>query len=128
MKPKLKSVDTKAIAEEQPVRGRPGRRSAAERLEAVKALLAGRASIEQLALKYAVSQETIESWRAQGLEALEDAFRASGAGATERERELEKQLAQMKSALTRTVMEKELLQQALEIERGKRPTGPRRGR
>ncbi len=34
----------------------------------------------------------------------------------------------MKAALTRTVMEKELLQQALDIERDKRPTGPRRSR
>lgn len=48
----------------EPTRGRPGRRSAAERYEAVKALLSGKASNEQLSLKYAVSQETIESWRA----------------------------------------------------------------
>lgn len=111
----------------EPTRGRPGRRSAAERYEVVKALLSGKASIEQLSQKYAVSQETIESWRAQGLDALEEAFRA-GSGSSTREKELERELSQMKAALTRTVMEKELLQQALDIERDKRPTGPRRSR
>jgi transposase-like protein len=112
---------------EEPVRGRPGRRSAADRSEAVRALLSGKASIEQLSQKYGVSQETIESWRAQALDAIEGSFRA-GPATSDRERELEKQVSQMKSALTRTVMEKELLQQALDIERAKRPTGPRRSR
>lgn len=108
------------------VRGRPGRRSASDRYEAVKALLSGKASIEQLSLKYAVSQETIESWRSQGLDGLEGAFQ--GGTKPTREKELEQQLAQMRAALTRAVMEKELLQQALETERDKRPTGPRRSR
>lgn len=110
-----------------PTRGRPGRRSAAERSEAVRALLSGKASIEQLAQKYAVSQETIETWRSQGLEAMESAFQTSSTRSG-KEKELEQQLAQMRAALTRTVMEKELLQQALDIERDKRPTGPRRSR
>ncbi|MBX3246511.1 MAG: transposase [Myxococcales bacterium] len=108
-----------------PQRGRPGRRSAAERSEAVRLLLSGKASVEQLAQKYAVSQETIESWRAQGLEALDTSFRTTS-GSSAKQKELERELAQMKSALTRAVMEKELLQQALDIERAKRPTGPRR--
>lgn len=118
MKPKDKQGEV--------TRGRPGRRSAAERLEAVRALLAGRASIEQLSQKYAVSQETIESWRAQGLDALETAFQ--GAVRSTKEKELEQQLSQMRAVLTRAVMEKELLQQALEIERDKRPTVPRKSR
>ena len=110
---------------ETPQRGRPGRRSAAERSEAVRLLLSGKASIEQLARKYAVSQETIESWRAPGVDALAASFRAPSSSSA-RQKELERELAQMKSALTRAVMEKELLQQALDIERAKRPTGPRR--
>lgn len=111
-------------------RGRPGRRSASERLEAVRALLSGKASVEQLSQKYAVTQETIESWRAQGLEGLEASLRpGGGAGvSTDREKELEAKLAQMSSALTRAVMEKELLQQALDTERNKRPTVPSRWR
>jgi len=108
-------------------RGRPGRRSAADRTEAVRLLLSGKSSIEQLSLKYAVSQETIESWRDQGLDALDTAFQ-SGTARSSKEKELEQQLAQMRAALTRTVMEKELLQQALDIERDKRPTVPRRSR
>ena len=41
---------------EEPVRVRPGRRSAADRSEAVKALLSGKGSIEQLSQKYGVSR------------------------------------------------------------------------
>lgn len=89
--------------------------------------MSGKASIEQLSQRYAVSQETIESWRAQGLEALEAAFQG-GAGRSSKEKELEQQMAHMRAALTRAVMEKELLQQALDIERDKRPTVPRRSR
>ncbi len=111
----------------EPGRGRPGRRSAAERTEAVRALLSGKASVEQLSQKYAVSQETIESWRAQGLEALEHGLR-NGAAESGGEREARRELDQVKAALTRAVMEKELLQQALELERRKRPTGPSRWR
>lgn len=111
----------------QPSRGRPGRRSASERLEAVKLLLAGKASVEQLSQKHAVTQETIEGWRAQGMEALEAALRPGG-GSNGRDKELEQKVAHLGAALTRAVMEKELLQQALDIERNKRPTGPRRSR
>jgi transposase-like protein len=110
-------------------RGRPGRRSASDRLEAVRALLSGKASVEQLSQKYAVTQETIESWRAQGLEGLEASLRPGGASAsTSREKELEREREQLKAALTRAVMEKELLQQALDLERKKRPTVPPRWR
>lgn len=108
-------------------RGRPGRRSASDRLEAVRALLSGKASIEQLSKKYAVTQETIESWRDQGLAGLESSLRPSSAS-TSREKELEAKLTQMSGALTRAVMEKELLQQALDVERAKRPTQPSRWR
>ncbi len=108
-------------------RGRPGRPSAAERAEAVRLLLSGKASVEQLSQKYAVSQETIESWRAQGLQGLEEAMRGASAESAG-ERAARKELEQVKAALTRAVMEKELLQQALDIERKKRPTGPSRWR
>ncbi len=114
--------------QEERRRGRPGRRSASDRLEAVRALLSGKASVEQLSQKYAVTQETIESWRAQGLEGLEAALRPGGSESTSREKELEREREQLKAALTRAVMEKELLQQALDIERNKRPTGPSRWR
>ena len=110
-------------------RGRPGRRSASDRLEAVRALLSGKASVEQLSQKYAVTQEPLESWRAQGLEGLEASLRPGSVSAsTSREKELEREREQLKAALTRAVMEKELLQQALDIERKKRPTVPPRWR
>jgi len=44
-------------------RGRPGRRSVAEKKDAVLALLSGKATVDQLALKYGVRGETIEKWR-----------------------------------------------------------------
>jgi transposase-like protein len=99
----------------------------ADRVEAVRSLLSGKASIEQLSQRYAVSHETIESWRAQGLDGLESAFQG-GTSRSDKEKALEQQMAQMRAALTRAVMEKELLQQALDIERDKRPTVPRRSR
>ena len=122
----MRKANDKAAAER--TRGRPGRRSASDRLEAVRALLSGKASVEQLSQKYAVTQETIESWRAQGLEGLEAALRPNGTQASSREKELEREREQLKAALTRAVMEKELLQQALDIERKQRPTGPSRWR
>lgn len=121
----MSKVNEKAGAER--TRGRPGRRSASDRLEAVRLLLSGKASIEQLSAKYAVTQETIESWRVQGLEGLEASLKP-GTASTSREKELEAKLAQMSAALTRAVMEKELLQQALDVERKQRPTVPSRWR
>lgn len=119
MKPKDKSNEEH--------RGRPGRRSASERIEAVRALLSGKASVEQLSQKYAVTQETIEQWRAQALEAMEAAMRPGNA-ASSREQELQREHAQLGAAVTRLVMEKELLQRALETERQNRPTRPSRWR
>ena len=108
-------------------RGRPGRRSASDRIEAVRALLSGKASVEQLSQKYAVTQETIEDWRAQALDAMETALRP-GTATSSREQELQREHAQLSAAVTRLVMEKELLQRALETERQHRPSRPSRWR
>jgi len=90
------------------VRGRPGRRSVEERTEAVLALLAGKATVDQLALQYGVRKETIEGWRADALAGVEAALRHGGK--SERERELERELEVAKAALTRAVMQKELME------------------
>jgi hypothetical protein len=42
------------------VRGRPGRPAVEDRTEAVLALLAGKASVDQLAMRDGVRKETIE--------------------------------------------------------------------
>jgi hypothetical protein len=52
-------------------RGRLGRRSADERAQAVLQLLSGKASLDQLALRFGVRAETIERCRAQALEGIE---------------------------------------------------------
>jgi transposase-like protein len=90
------------------VRGRPGRRSVEDRTEAVLALLAGKASVDQLAMRYGVRKETIEGWRAEALAGVEAALRHGGK--SPRERELEKELDVAKAALTRAIMQKELLE------------------
>lgn len=106
-------------------RGRPGRRSVAERQEAVLALMSGKASVDQLALKYGVRPATIEGWREQALAGVEAALRQGGR--TARERELERENNLLKSALTRTTMQKELLENALEQFGGPRvPTRSRK--
>jgi putative transposase len=92
------------------VRGRPGRRSVGDRTDAVLALLAGKASVDRLALRYGVRKETIEGWRAEAL-AGEDAGLRHG-GTSPRERELEKELDVAKAALTRAILQKELLEPA----------------
>jgi transposase-like protein len=105
------------------VRGRPGRRSVEERTEAVLALLAGKATVDQLALKYGVRKETIEAWRTEAVAGVEAALRHGGK--SDRERELEKELEVAKSALTRAVMQKELMENMMKL-RG--PSGPTRSR
>lgn len=106
-------------------RGRPGRRSVEERQEAVLALMSGKASVDQLALRYGVRPATIEGWREQALVGVEAALRQGGR--TVRERELERENNLLKSALTRTTMQKELLENALEQFGGPRvPTRSRK--
>lgn len=94
------------------VRGRPGRRTAAERKEAVLQLMAGKASVDQLARRFGVRPETIEGWRQTALEALEDAFR-QGTSKSSRELELERERATLEKVVTRLTMKNELMERAL---------------
>ena len=110
------------------VRGRPGRRSAADRREAVMALLAGKASIDQLAKQYGVHASTVEGWRDAAVKAIEDAM-VLGGGPTKRERELEEQNDQLKSALARATLERAIaLQGVEEWKNASRPSRPARSR
>jgi transposase-like protein len=95
------------------VRGRPGRRSVEDRQQAVLELLAGKASVDQLARRYGVRPETIEGWRDEALAGMADAFRR-GAGKSARESELERENSLLRDALTRQTMKSELLERALE--------------
>ena len=92
-------------------RGRPGRRSTEERTRAVLELLAGKASVDQLARRFGVQAQTIERWREQALAGIEGALR-EGSGATGRERELERQVEDLEKTVTSLAIQRELLQRA----------------
>ena len=70
---------------ESVVRGRPGRRTVEERQQAVLDLLAGKASVDQLARRLGVLPVTVEGWRQDALAGVADALRR-GSGKTARER------------------------------------------
>jgi hypothetical protein len=74
-----------------------------------------------------VHAATVESWRDDALGGIAEALRR-GSGKTPRELELERELETMRKVITTTSIQKCLLEQALEIERAKRPTGPAKSR
>lgn len=107
--------------EHEVVRGRPGRRGVEERTQAVLELLAGKSSVQQLALRFGVREETIESWRADALAGISETFRR-GTSKSARERELERELEGLKAAFTDLAIRHELVDRALR----NRPSRPGR--
>ena len=107
------------------VRGRPGRRSAVDREEAVLELMSGKASMDQLARRFGVQPETIEGWRSEALEGMREAMRR-GTGRSEREAELERQNEVLRHTVTEGAIAQALLKRALDEERKARPTAPAR--
>jgi transposase-like protein len=101
-------------------RGRPGRRGVHERTDAVLALMAGKASVDQLARRFGVHATTIEKWREIALEGVSTALR-QGAGKSAEVLALEKRLKQLERAFTDVAIKKELLERFL-AERPIRPT------
>lgn len=102
-------------------RGRPGRRTTDERTAAVLELLAGKASVDQLALRFGVQASTIERWRELALEGIAATLR-QGTAKPASEAELEKELRGLKEAFTDLAIRHELVQRALK----NRPSGPGR--
>jgi transposase-like protein len=100
-------------------RGRPGRRSGEERTRAVLELLAGKASVDQLALRFGVQAQTIERWREQALLGIASALREGNAESV-RERELARQVVDLEKTVTSLAIQRELLQRAVAA----RPTRP----
>lgn len=105
------------------VRGRPGRRSAAERTEAVLELLSGKATVDQLARRFGVRAATVEAWREQALEGIGESLR-QGTGKSARELGLERDLASLEKAFTHLAIKHELVERALKD----RPSRPGRSR
>jgi transposase-like protein len=112
---------------QQFVRGRPGRRSAAERREAVMAVIAGEASVDAIAKQYGVLPTTVEGWRDAAVLAIEQAM-TMGAS-TPRERELEAKVDELEVALKRITIEHALAMNGVEEwKKAARPTRPARSR
>jgi transposase-like protein len=109
------------------VRARPGRRSVEERQQAVLELMAGKATVDQIARRLGVHASTVEGWRQDALAGVEQALRR-GSGKTASELELERKHRDLEKVVTTLSIQKCLLEQALEIERAGRPTGPARSR
>ena len=116
-----------ADAVEADGRARPGRRTVEERQQAVLDVLGGKATIDQVARRLGVQASTVEGWRDDALGGIAEALRR-GSGKTARELELERELETMRKVVTKTAIQKCLLEQALETEREKRPTGPAKSR
>ena len=110
------------------VRGRPGRRSTSERREAVMSILAGKASVDQVAKQYGVHVATVQGWRDAAVMAVEQAM-TLGTGSSPRERELEREVDQLRSALAQATLERAIAMQGVEEwKRASRPSQPARSR
>lgn len=102
-------------------RGRPGRRTGDERARAVLDLLSGKATVDQLALRFGVLPETITRWRELAMESIAAGLR-QGTARSAHELDLEKQLLNLKEAFTDLAIRHELVQRAIKD----RPSGPGR--
>lgn len=109
------------------IRARPGRRTVEERQRAVLEVLAGKATVDQIARRLGVHAATVEGWRQDALVGVEQALRR-GSGKSAAELELERKHRDLEKVVTTLSIQKCLLEQALEIERKERPTGPARSR
>ena len=136
MKTRTKSIEMKdptttvqdesassAPAAEPAERGRPGKRSIEEKRQAVLDLLAGKATVEQLAKRLAVLPETVEGWRAEALAGIDAALRQKPQ-TSEREKQLEREKDSLERVVTKLVMKTELLERAIEMRKG--PSRPGR--
>jgi transposase-like protein len=93
-------------------RGRPGRRTGEERMQAVLQLLAGKATVDQLARRFGVLATTIEHWREEALGAVERAMR-QGTSRSPEELELERKYSALQKAFTDMAIKQELVERAL---------------
>lgn len=109
------------------VRGRPGRRTLAERHDAVLQVLMGKASVDQVAARMGVHPATIEQWRDQALAGMSEAL-LRGDTATPRERELERKVDQLTESLKDISVRYALAQQAVDKLVLPGPTWPARSR
>lgn len=109
-------------------RGRPGRRSAAERRDAVLQVLSGKASVDQVAHRLGVRPETVEAWRDLAVRGIEGVLAAGDTGSA-RERELEREVRDLRDALADVSVKYAVAKKGIEEwKRTARPSKPARSR
>ncbi len=113
-----------AVAPEN-VRGRPGRRTVEERRRAVLELLGGKATVDQVAMRFGVLPQTVEGWRDDALAGI-DAAMKQGTGKSARELDLEAEVEVLRETALNATMQVTLLQKAMGIK--PRPSRPARSR
>ena len=87
-------------------------------------VMAGKATVDQIARRLGVHASTVEGWRQDALAGVEQALRR-GSGKTAAELELERKHRDLEKVVTTLSIQKCLLEQALEVERAGRPPCPR---
>lgn len=126
---KNEKVELKAVVPAEPppenVRGRPGRRSAEDRRRAVLELLGGKATVDQIAMRFGVLPQTVEGWRDDALAGIDAALK-QGTGKSAREVELEAEVEVLRETALNATMQVTLLQKAMGIK--PRPSRPARSR
>ena len=91
----------------------------------VLALIAGKASVDQLARQYGVKPETVEKWREEALAAIEEGF-SSRRGKSSEEKVLEQKLRSTQNALTEAIMKNEIMERAINHLKSRTPSKPTR--
>lgn len=91
-------------------RGRPGRRTAEERKQAVLDLFAGKATVDELARRYGVYPATVEGWREEALKAVEGAFKRGAKNTPDAA--LAKENRELRTAVTELSIQNALFKQA----------------
>jgi transposase-like protein len=84
-------------------------------------LMAGKATPDQLACRLGVHASIVDGWRQDALAGMAEALRR-GNGKQPREQELERKADQREQVVTKLSIQQCQLEQALDIERGGRPT------
>lgn len=119
------AADSTSTSEES--RGRPGRRSVEDRQRAVLELMSGKATVDQVARRMGVLPSTVEGWRQDALAGIKGAL-SRGNGKSTSAQAMERKLRDLEKVVTTLSIQKCLLENALETERGKRPTEPARSK
>ena len=121
----VKPVVGSAAPAPENVRGRPGGRTVEERRRAVLELLGGKATVDQVAMRFGVLPQTVEGWRNDALAGI-DAAMKQGTGKSARELDLEAEVEVLRETALNATMQVTLLQKAMGIK--PRPSRPARSR